>query len=76
MLFTLVNGFLNTVELIIGLVTFLIQMIKDIIYVVQLCTEFVTKIPMLFSWMPSPILSVIIIIFTIAVIYKVLGREG
>lgn len=55
---------------------FLIQMIKDVVYVVTLCNDFVKKIPLMFSWLPSPIVSVIVIIFAIVVIYKILGREG
>lgn len=76
MLENLVLRFTVFFEETMALIGFVIQMFKDIVYVVKLTHEFVGKIPLLFSWLPSPIISVIVIIFVVVVIYKVLGREG
>lgn len=55
---------------------FVIGIFEDIAYVIKLTGEFVAKIPDYFSWLPAPLLAIIVSIFAIVVIYKVLGREG
>lgn len=55
---------------------FLKQFSEDIVYVIKLTAEFVLDIPEYFSWLPTPILSVIVTAFGVVVIYKIIGREG
>ena len=76
MLETIKNFFVSFSNIISSLVDFVIGFIEDIVYVVKLCGSFVAKIPLLFSWLPAPAVALVIIIFSVVVIYKILGREG
>lgn len=67
------EGFVNLIS---SLVDFVITIIQDIVYVVKLCATFVAKIPSLFGWLPVSVTSVLVMIFSVVVIYKILGREG
>ena len=55
---------------------FVISFFQDTAYVIKLTAEFVAKIPDYFSWLPPELVALIVTIFSIVVIYKVLGREG
>lgn len=76
MLDVMKNFFLSVGSVITGLVDFVIGFIGDIVYVVKLCTSFVAKIPKLFSWLPAPVLAIVVVTFSVVVIYKIMGREG
>lgn len=76
MLETIKNFFLGLVNVITSLIDFVIGFVEDIVYVVKLCASFVAKIPSLFSWLPSGVLAMIVLTFSVVVIYKVMGREG
>lgn len=55
---------------------FLLDLIADIVYMIELTAKSVSKIPDYFDWLPASIVGMIVAIFAIVVIYKVLGREG
>lgn len=55
---------------------FVISLFEDLVYIVQATGKAVTSIPSLFSWLPSPVLALLITIFGVVVIYKISGREG
>ena len=76
MLSTIKDFFLGLADIISSLIDFVISLVEDIVYVVKLCGSFVVKIPDYFSWLPASVLALIITIFSIVVIYKILGREG
>lgn len=63
-------------DTIVSIVEFVIDFIKDLIYVIQLVGESVLKIPEYIGWLPTSLVTIIILIFSIVVIYKILGREG
>lgn len=68
--FVLIGDFFTTVwEFVVNLVTDLLDMIK-------LVGETVTKIPSYFSWLPEEVVISFVALFGIVVIYKILGREG
>lgn len=54
---------------------FVASLISDIVYLVQLTGRMLAQIPGYFSWLPAPVLAVLVTAVTIAVLYKVLGRE-
>lgn len=73
---TAVIDFLNGIASgILAIVDFMSDMIADILYLVQLTAEFVVKIPEYLSFMPEPVLAIIVTMFVVVVIYKILGRE-
>lgn len=55
---------------------FLFSLVGDLVYLIQLTGKFLVSIPGYFSWLPPELLALIGTIFTIVVLYKVLGREG
>lgn len=57
-------------------IDFLLTMIADVAYVVELTAKFVSQIPGYLSFLPAPVLSMVISMFAVVVIYKILGREG
>lgn len=57
-------------------VEFLLSMIQDVAYVVELTANFVLDIPTYLSWLPPEIVAIVVSIFAVVVIYKILGREG
>lgn len=66
---SIADGLTAILELVIGLVS-------DIVYIVKLSGAFLSRIPSLFSWLPPEIVSLIVLLITIVVLYKILGREG
>lgn len=76
MLDSIKDFLLYLIEPIVSLVDFVIQIVGDLVYVIQLVGSFAVNIPYYFSWLPSEIVTIIIIIFGVVVIYKILGREG
>lgn len=76
MLETIKNFFLGIANVITSLVDFVVGFVGDIVYIVKLCASFVAKIPSLFSWLPKGVVAMIVLTFSIVVIYKVMGREG
>ena len=76
MLEAIKNFFVSIADVITSLVDFVVGFIKDIVYIVKLCGTFVAKIPRLFSWLPSGVLAIVVLTFSVVVIYKIMGREG
>lgn len=50
--------------------------ISDIVYVVKLTAVFLIEVPQYFAWMPSEAVVLLGTIFSIVVVYKIIGREG
>ena len=76
MLSTLKEYIIAMGELIRSAFDFVLDFFADIVYVIKLTGSFVLKIPDYFSWLPAPVVALLVSIFTIVVVYKVLGREG
>lgn len=55
---------------------FFLKLCKDIVFIVKATGKAVSVIPDLFSWLPAPVLSIILVVFGVIVIYKIMGREG
>lgn len=58
-----------------SVVSFVLNLISDLIYVVGLLAKSILDIPKYLSFLPPVILAVLISTFSIVVIYKILGRE-
>lgn len=72
----IIEFFTGIVDLLTGAVDFLIGVIADIVYIAQLTAKAASSIPSYFTWLPSPVVAMIVTIFGVVVIYKILGREG
>lgn len=55
---------------------FVVSLVSDIVYLIQLTGKFLGQLPAYFSWMPAEISTLLLVLFTIVVLYKILGREG
>lgn len=55
---------------------FLLDFFQSIADMVKWTGKALAMIPKLFSWLPSDMLAVLLVIFTAVVAYKVMGREG
>lgn len=55
---------------------FIIDFFNGLISVVTMTGEFVLMIPDYFSWLPASVLALVVAIFSVVVIYKIIGREG
>ena len=72
-LFDLLTGF---IDLCTFIVDFVISTIRDLIYMVGLLGDITTNLPTYLGWLPSQILTHFLLIISIVVIYKIIGREG
>lgn len=68
--FTSVGSIISTV------INFVVKLFSDLIMMLQLLAKFIVNIPSYFGWLPASVVAIIVTIFTIVVIYKILGREG
>lgn len=69
--------FLSSIgDLIVSGFDFVISFFGDLIYIIQLTGKILTYIPGYFSWLPAEAVSVLTVIFSLVVIYKITGREG
>lgn len=69
--------FFNTVGSVIStVINFVVKMFSDLVMMLQLLAKFIVNIPSYFGWLPASVVAVIVTIFSIVVIYKILGREG
>lgn len=55
---------------------FIIGFVQDLIELVKMVGEAVVKLPELLGFLPSALLTLLLLLVGVAVMYKVLGREG
>lgn len=72
---TIINFLKGIANGVTSIISFVLDTIKDILYVGQLLAEAVAQIPELFSFMPAEVLALIVTALTVVVIYKLLGRD-
>lgn len=63
-------------ETVVVLTEYVFGLISDIVNMVVLLGMAAVKIPEVLSFLPGPIVAVLITFLTGAILYKVLGREG
>lgn len=66
------SGFIDTVGKIID---FVVDFFQDLIYVIGLLGKFIVEIPAYFSFLPASLVVMLGTVFSIVVIYMVLGRK-
>lgn len=72
----LLDFFTSLGNVIVSLVEFVIKFVKDLFYVIELLGNMLISLPTMIGWLPSACISLVITIFSIVVIYKIMGREG
>lgn len=73
---TVIQFLKNIGKIITTVIDFVISFFKDLVYVIELTGKFLSELPSYFSWLPEELLAILLVIFSIVVIYKILGREG
>lgn len=73
---TLINFFSGIGDFIVSAFKYIVDTVSGLAYCVRLLSYFVEKIPEYFGWLPAEFVVIIGCVFSIAIIYKVLGREG
>lgn len=68
-----VNDIVDFISLIFD---FIKGLIEDIVNLTTTVSDTVAKIPKFFEWMPDYLIVGVIALFSVVVIYKILGREG
>lgn len=58
-----------------GFFRFVASLAGDIVYLVQLTGKMLVTMPSFLSWLPPQVSGLLITAITIAVLYKVLGRD-
>lgn len=54
----------------------IINVISDIVAMVKLLAQAISTVPGFFRWMPAGVITLLGVILSVVVIYKLLGREG
>lgn len=57
-------------------ILYLAKVIRDVVYLVDLMRRILANASSYFDWLPTLAVSFVTLIFGIAVLYKILGREG
>lgn len=72
----IIDFFSGLFDTIANMVLYFINLLKDMVYVLKLLRTFVWKLPELFMWLPGTLVAMLVVVFSIVIIYKILGREG
>lgn len=62
-------------QFISSLVTIVVKVLEDLVYVVQILLASIPKIPTYLSFLPSAVLSLFVGALSIVVVYKIVGRD-
>lgn len=62
-------------EAIVAAFDFLVSLIMDLVYLVQLTGKMLAQVPMYFAWLPPGMTALLISAITIAVLFKIIGRD-
>lgn len=68
----MLKGFISTVS---SICDFIVDFFADLVYVITLLGKFVLEIPMYFSWLPGELIALVATLFSLVIIYMVLGRK-
>lgn len=75
MLSGIVDGIKEILSFFRTLFDFVVKFFGDLVYMIKLMGDTITKLPEYFAWLPSAALSMFTIMLTIIIVYKVLGRD-
>lgn len=68
--------FLKNIGSAIGtLFSLLGTLLQDIVWLVKTTASFLASVPSMLSWLPAPVIALLVAGLTLVVLYKVLGRD-
>lgn len=63
-------------DAIVGVFDFVVSFLTDLVYIVQLIGSILLQIPGFFtSWLPPGLATLLVLIISVAAIYKIAGRD-
>lgn len=71
-LMNMLKGFFQTIG---SVIDFIVDFFADLVYVITLLGKFVLEIPMYFSWLPGELIALVATLFSLVIIYMILGRK-
>lgn len=71
----IINFFTGIADVFGKIIDFVIDFFSDLVFVIATLGQFVLEIPGYFVWLPGEIIALIVTIFSIVVIYMILGRK-
>ena len=72
-----ITNFLSGIgDAVIAVFDFVVSFFSDLIYMIQMLGQIAIQLPSYFAWLPPELLAGLTLIFTLVVLYKILGREG
>lgn len=71
----IINGFTGFFDAFGKIIDFIVDFFADLVFVITTLGQFVLEIPGYFIWLPAEIIALIVTIFSIVVIYMILGRK-
>lgn len=63
-------------DAIVAVIDFVISFFADIVYLIQLLGKALASLPGYIDWLPAEMVTLLIVLLSVVVIYKILGREG
>lgn len=72
----ILNFFQGIGDAIVAVIDFVISFFGDIVYLIQLLGKAVVSLPSFIDWLPAEMVTLLIVLISVVVIYKILGREG
>lgn len=71
----IINFFTGFIDAIGQIIDFIIDFFADLVFVITTLGQFILEIPGYFVWLPGEIIALILTVFSIVVIYMILGRH-
>lgn len=71
----IIDWFVGLGDFFSSVIDFVVGFFQDLAYVVKLLGQFVLEIPSYFSWLPAPVLAMLVTLLGLVVIYMVLNRK-
>lgn len=72
----LIDLFVNFFETVGNIISFLIDSVADLIYVVTAALSYVAQLPTYFFWLPGETLGVFGACISVLIILRIAGRDG
>lgn len=72
----IVNFFEGIGDVILAVVEFVVSFFSDIVWIIDTLLWAIGQIPSFLGWIPAQLQAVILVAFSVVIIYKIMGREG
>lgn len=71
----IIDFFEGIFEVVSSIVDFIVSFFEDIIFIVKTLGEFIVKVPSMLGFLPTAVVSILLVGVSVVIIYKVVGRD-